>query len=101
MDYIKPIYQFRDKIFHVHYKDIKLHREKLEEVGILAEPLTFMTPRIPGHGDVNWGEYIAALKEIGYGGPACIEIEDKSFEGSGESIKDSLRISKRYLSQFV
>ena len=101
INYIRPIYEFRDKIFHVHYKDIKLHREKLEEVGILAEPLTFMTPRIPGHGDVNWGEYIAALKEIGYGGPACIEIEDKSFEGSGESIKDSLRISKRYLSQFV
>ena len=24
IDYIKPIYEFKDKIFHVHFKDIKL-----------------------------------------------------------------------------
>ena len=24
MDYIRPIYEFKDKIFHVHYKDIKI-----------------------------------------------------------------------------
>jgi len=25
IDYIKPIYEFKDKLFHVHYKDIKLY----------------------------------------------------------------------------
>ena len=25
IDYIKPIYEFKDKIFHVHYKDIKVY----------------------------------------------------------------------------
>ena len=31
MDYIQPIYDFKDKIFHVHYKDIKLYPEKLKK----------------------------------------------------------------------
>ena len=31
----------------------------------------------------------------------CIEVEDKAFENSRERILDSIRISKRYLSQFV
>lgn len=101
IDYIKPIHEFKDKIFHVHYKDIKLEREKLKDVGVLANPLSYMTPRIPGHGDVNWGEYISALREIQYRGPACIEIEDKSFENSTEEIEESLRISRLYLRQFT
>ena len=29
VDYIKPIYQFKEKIFHVHYKDIKVYEDKL------------------------------------------------------------------------
>lgn len=101
MDYIKPIYEFRDKIFHVHYKDIKLNKEARSEVGILAAPLAYMTPRIPGHGDVDWGGYISALLEIGYQGCACIEIEDKSFESSQENIKNALNISRQYLKQFI
>ncbi len=27
MDYIRPLYTFRDKIFHVHFKDIKIFRK--------------------------------------------------------------------------
>lgn len=38
MDYIQPIYEFKDKIFHVHYKDIKLFPEKLRQVGTMAYP---------------------------------------------------------------
>ncbi|MEJ8733521.1 sugar phosphate isomerase/epimerase family protein [Mediterraneibacter sp. ICN-202921] len=101
MDYIKPIYEFKDKIFHVHYKDIKLDRNARSEMGILAAPLSYMTPRIPGHGDVNWGQYIAALLEIGYSGPACIEIEDKAFESGKEDIENALKISRQYLKQFI
>ena len=31
----------------------------------------------------------------------CIEVEDRTFEGSRERILDSLRLSKRYLEQYV
>lgn len=101
IDYIKPLYEFREKIFHVHYKDIKVYPEKLAQVGVMAYPLDFMSPKLPGYGDVDWGKYVSALTDIGYDGYTCIEIEDKFFEGSKEKVLDSLRLSKRYMSQFV
>lgn len=101
VDYIKPLYEFKDKIFHVHYKDIKVYRDKLNDVGIMAYPLEFMSPKLPGLGDVDWGKYVSALTDIGYDGYTCIEVEDKAFEGSEEKVLDSLRLSKRYMEQFV
>lgn len=101
IDYIKPLYEFRDKIFHVHFKDIKLYLDKRDDCGIMAYPLDYMSPKLPGYGDVNWGKYVSALTDIGYDGFACIEVEDKAFESSREKILDSIRISKRYLEQFV
>ena len=101
MDYIKPIYQFKDKIFHVHYKDIKVYQDKLEKYGSMAYPLQYMSPKLPGLGDVDWGKYVSALTDIGYEGYTCIEIEDKAFEGSRERVIDSLKLTKKYLRQFV
>lgn len=101
IDYIKPIYEFKDKIFHVHYKDIKLFQDKLERVGVMAYPLDFMSPKLPGLGDVDWGRFVSALTDIRYDGFTCIEVEDKAFEGSAAAVLDSLRLSKRYLEQFV
>ena len=101
IDYIQPIYEFRDKIYHVHYKDIKVYQDKLNQVGIMAYPLEFMSPKLPGLGDVDWGKYVSALTDIGYDGCTCIEIEDKAFEGSQEKVLNSLMLSKRYIEQFV
>ena len=101
MDYVKPLYEFRDKIFHVHFKDIKLFPDKLNDRGVMAYPLDYMSPKLPGYGDVNWGRYVSALTDIGFDGYACIEVEDKAFESSRERILDSIRISKRYMDQFV
>ncbi len=101
MDYIKPIYEFKDRIFHVHYKDIKVYKDKLDDVGIMATPLQYMAPKLPGFGDVDWGKYVSALTDIGYKGCTCIEVEDKAFEGSIEDMKKSVKLSKRYLDQFV
>ena len=101
IDYIKPIYEFQDKIFHVHYKDIKVYPDKLNQVGIMAYPLDFMSPKLPGLGDVDWGKYVSALTDIGYDGYTCIEVEDKAFEGTKEKVLDSLKLSKKYMEQFV
>ncbi len=100
-DYVKPLYEFREKIFHVHFKDIKLYRDRLDEVGITAYPLEFMSPKLPGLGDVDWSRFVSALTDINYDGFACIEVEDRSFESSEQAVLDSLRLSKRYLEQFV
>lgn len=101
IDYIKPIYEFKDRIFHVHYKDIKIYQDKLDQVGMMSYPLDFMSPKLPGLGDVDWGRYVSALTDIRYDGNTCIEIEDKAFEGSDEKVRDSLLLSQRYLKQFV
>lgn len=101
IDYIKPIYEFKDKIFHVHYKDIKVYKDRLDQVGIMGYPLDFMSPKLPGLGDVDWGKYVSALTDIGYDGYTCIEVEDKAFEGTAEAVLKSLKLSKKYMEQFV
>lgn len=101
LDYIKTIYDFSDRIFHVHFKDIKLYPEKLKECGILAYPLDYMSPKIPGLGDVDWGAFISALNDIRYNGCAVIEVEDKAFESCREDILKSIRLSKRYLDNYL
>ncbi len=101
INYTKPLYEFKDKIFHVHFKDIKLYPDKLDDVGIMAYPLEFMSPKLPGLGDVDWGRFVSALTDIGYDGYACIEVEDRAFEANKQKVLDSLALSKRYLTQFV
>jgi sugar phosphate isomerase/epimerase len=101
MDYIKPIYEFKNRIFHVHIKDAKLMREQLNDVGILANPLLFHSPKLPGLGDVDWGRFFSALTDIGYNGSACVEVEDRSYEGSLKMRKQSLIQSREYLRQFL
>jgi len=101
MDYAKPIFEFRDRIFHVHLKDAKVLWDRINDIGILTTPDRYHTPKIPGLGDINWGNFFSALYEIGYSGAACIEVEDKAFEGSLENRKISLIQSRNFLRQFV
>jgi len=77
MDYLKLLKELKDKI------------------------LDFMSPKLPGLGDVDWGKFVSALTDIGYDGYACIEVEDRAFEGSRDKVLDSLRLSYRYMRQFV
>ncbi|MGL9730930.1 sugar phosphate isomerase/epimerase family protein [Enterococcus sp. DIV0756] len=101
MDYLAPIYEFKDKLFHVHYKDIKVYWNKLQEVGVMATPLEYMSPKLPGLGDVDWGKYVSALTDIGYSGYTCIEVEDRAYESDYEDVKRSIKQSAHYLRNFV
>jgi len=101
MDYLKPLKEFAGRIFHVHAKDVKLDQDRLDDVGILATPLAFHRPRIPGRGEIDWGRFIQGLAAAGYDGPVCIEVEDRDFEGSLDSRKESLRQSGRLLRQYI
>ena len=101
IDYIKPLYEFKDKIFHVHYKDIKVFQDKLHDVGVMALPLEYMSPKIPGLGDVDWGKYVSALTDIGFDGCSVIEVEDKAFEKSLDDAKKAVILSARYLRNFI
>jgi sugar phosphate isomerase/epimerase len=101
MDYLEPLYEFHERLVHVHAKDARIDSANLNEHGVLSYPKLWHTPKIPGQGDVRWGAFFGALADCGYDGPVAIEVEDRAFEGSLEKRKDSLRISARYLRQFV
>jgi sugar phosphate isomerase/epimerase len=62
MDYIRPLYEFKDKLFHIHLKDARVYPEKLDEVGIMAYPLEFHTPKLPGLGDIVLAEILFHVK---------------------------------------
>lgn len=101
MDYLRPMREFRDRLFHVHAKDVRMDRERLDEVGILAHPAEYHTPKLPGMGDVNWGQFFSVLTDVGYRGPVCVEVEDRAYEDSLESRKLSLKQSHTFLRNFI
>ena len=101
IDYIRPIYEFKNRIFHVHLKDARVDRDHLSQVGIMATPLEFHTPKLPGLGDVNWRRFFSALTDIQYQGPVVVEVEDRAFEGNLDSCKAALVQSRNYVRQFL
>ena len=101
MNYLRPLREFRDRIFHVHAKDVRVDQDRLDEVGVLAHPLLYHTPKLPGLGDVNWGRFFSVLGDAGYRGPVCVEVEDRVYEGSLELRKQSLLQSYTYLRNFI
>lgn len=101
MDYIKPLRDFASRIFHVHAKDARLDQERLDDVGLLAYPAEYHTPKLPGLGEINWGRFMSVLSSTGYQGSVCVEVEDRAYEGSLENRKAALYQSCRYLRQFM
>jgi|TARA_B100000809_G_scaffold200290_1_gene200538 sugar phosphate isomerase/epimerase len=101
MDYLQPIRDFSDRLFHVHAKDVRLDRAQLDQVGIMAHPNQYHTPKLPGLGDVDWGKFFSYLTDTGYDGAVCVEVEDRAYEDSLESRKAALRQSCSYLRNFI
>jgi sugar phosphate isomerase/epimerase len=100
MDYVRVLREFKEKLFHIHAKDARLDRERLNEVGLLAYPLEYHTPKLPGLGDIDWGRFCSVLVEV-YDGPVCIEVEDRAYEGSLEMRQAALLQAGGYLAQFL
>jgi sugar phosphate isomerase/epimerase len=101
MDEIAPIAEFAGRIRHAHAKDVRVDWERLNDVGVLALPPEYHTPKLPGLGDVNWSGFFAALTDARYDGAVCVEVEDRVYEGTLQARHESLRQSARYLSQFM
>ena len=101
MDYLYPIYHYKEKLHHIHLKDVKINRDQLNRVGILANPLEFHTPKLPGLGEIQWGSFISALNDVRYRGPIVIEVEDKAYEGSDEDIEKAILTARNHIKQFL
>lgn len=101
MDYLYPIYHYKEKLHHIHLKDVRLYREKLDRVGIMANPLEYHSPKLPGLGEINWGQFISALNDVRYRGPIVIEVEDKAYENSEEDVEKAILTARNHIKQFL
>lgn len=81
VDYVKFIYTFGKRVFHMHVKDAWWGKGD-GTVGVFGGHVTFADPRrywdfrSPGHGDVDFERIVVALNDVGYNGPLSVEWED-------------------------
>ncbi len=101
MDYIKPIEEYKDKLFHFHAKDAKFYQDRYDKAGIFAPPLEYHAPKLPGQGDIQWGRIMAALNDAGYKGAFVIEVEDRAYEDTLEDRLESILLSRDFLRQYI
>jgi sugar phosphate isomerase/epimerase len=101
MDYLQPMVEFTDRLFHIHAKDARIDHARLDDVGIMAHPSEYHTPKLPGMGDVDWGKFFSILTDTGYRGAVCVEVEDRAYEGSLEDRKASLVQSHTFLRNYI
>jgi sugar phosphate isomerase/epimerase len=85
VDYVEFIYRFRDRIFHVHMKDV-YWRSEPGAVGVFGGHVNFGDPRRHwnfrslGRGCIRFEEIIRALNDIKYQGPLSVEWEDSAMD---------------------
>ena len=100
MDPASPLREFQSKLFHLHAKDVKIRRDRINDVGVFAHPNEWHTPRIPGFGEMDWGKFMSALMETTYRGPVCIEVEDPTFGKNLEGRKRAIQVAGNVLRPF-
>jgi sugar phosphate isomerase/epimerase len=100
MDPASPLREFQDKLFHLHAKDVKYRRDRMNEVGIFAHPNEWHQPRIPGYGEMDWGQFLGAVMETNYRGPVCIEVEDDTFGKTLAGRQQAVKVAGNVLRPF-
>jgi len=101
IDYERVVYDYADRIFHVHAKDLEIRRDGLYRYGVTSLGMGWQTPRLPGLGEVRWDRFLAALYAIGYDSFLSIEHEDRAFEGDVELVKRGFLIARNALRPYV
>ena len=101
IDYERAVYDFRDRIFHVHAKDMEINQEGLYQHGVMSAGMGWQIPRLPGLGQVNWARFIAALYAIGYDYVLSIEHEDRAFEKTEALVKRGFFIARDALRPYL
>ena len=85
VDYVEFIRRFKDRIFHVHMKDVGW-AQKPALSGVFGGHLAFGDSRrfwdfrSLGRGNIDFEAIIRALNEIGYSGPLSVEWEDSGMD---------------------
>ncbi len=96
VNYVKFLYEFSDRIFHVHLKDVHWGTDGPADIGVFGghsefgDNRRFWDFRSLGRGSINFERIIRALNDIGYTGPLSVEWEDSGMNrehGAKEACK--------------
>jgi sugar phosphate isomerase/epimerase len=101
IDYERAIYDYADRIFHTHAKDLEIRRDGLYRHGTFSGGMGWQVPRLPGLGEVDWSKFVAALYAIGYDHVVSIEHEDRRFEGDEALVKRGFLIARNTLRPLI
>jgi sugar phosphate isomerase/epimerase len=101
IDYERAVYDYRDRIFHAHAKDLEVRPDGLYRHGTFSGGIGWQVPRLPGLGEVNWNRFVAALYAVGYDHVLSIEHEDRRFEGDEELVKRGFLLARDVLKPYV
>jgi sugar phosphate isomerase/epimerase len=99
VDYVKFLYEFSDRIFHVHMKDAHWSNSP-RDIGVFGghtdfgDNRRFWNFRSIGRGRIDFESIIRALNDIGYQGPLSIEWEDSGMDREAGA-KESCAFTKR------
>jgi sugar phosphate isomerase/epimerase len=99
VDYVKFIYEFSDRIFHVHMKDVHWSNAP-KDIGVFGghtdfgDNRRFWNFRSIGRGRIDFESIIRALNDIGYKGPLSIEWEDSGMDREAGA-KESCAFTKK------
>jgi len=97
----RAVYDFADRIFHVHAKDLEIRNDGLYRHGTFTGGIGWQVPRLPGLGQVDWSRFVAALYAVGYDRFVSVEHEDRRFEGSEELVKRGFLIARNTLRPLI
>ena len=101
IDYERVVFDFADRIFHVHAKDLEIDREGLYQNGVLSQGMGWQIPRLPGLGDIDWSKFISALYRVGYDDVISIEHEDRAFEKTEDLVKRGFLLARDVLRPYI
>ena len=106
IDPIRFLKEFVGHVFHVHGKDCMIVDENLYQYGNLQEA-TFASGykyggmnwryTIPGHGLSDWKIILGILRDNGYGGCICIELEDHYYDDTEYDQKQGVLQGLKFL----
>jgi sugar phosphate isomerase/epimerase len=110
IDYMRATYEFGERIHYAHAKDTEMLKDKLYEYGVLGKGLGnpadrpmmgWWRYRLPGYGQIQWPQFLSALKEVGYDDVIAVEHEDGIYYGSVEMNQQGLLLSKHFLAPYM
>jgi sugar phosphate isomerase/epimerase len=101
IDYERAVYDYADRIFHAHAKDLEVRREGLYRHGTFSAGMGWQVPRLPGLGEVDWSRFVAALYAVGYDHVLSVEHEDRRFEGTPELVERGFVLARNTLAPLV